>query len=171
MNMQVLTLNKPNITNFSSERNKLMENVESQWILFLDKDESISNSQFPISNQFSSYQFLRKNFFLGKYIGNDILIRLVKKGTGKWVRAVHEIWQPKKTHLVGVIKDSFIIHNTADSLSNYINKINNYSTLHAKANFDEGKKATLFKIIFFPIVKFIITLIKSRNIVIVIMEL
>lgn len=170
MNMQVLTLNKPNITNFSLERNKLMQSVDDQWILFLDKDESISNSQFPISNQFSSYQFLRKNFFLGKYVGNDILIRLVKKGTGKWVRDVHEIWQSKKTNLVGVMKNSFIIHNTADNLTDYLNKINNYSTLHAKANFDEGKKATLFKIIFFPIVKFIVTLVKSKNIVFSIMQ-
>jgi hypothetical protein len=170
MNMRVLTLNKPNITNFSSERNKLMESVDDQWILFLDKDESISNSQFPISNQFSSYQFSRKNFFLGKYIGNDILIRLVKKGTGKWVRAVHEVWEPNNSHLVGVVKNNFIIHNTSDNLSDYLNKINNYSTLHAKANFDEGKKATLFKIIFYPIFKFVVTLVKSKNIVFSIMQ-
>lgn len=170
MNMNTLTLNKPNITNYSRERNKLMHSVDDQWILFLDKDETISNSQFPISNQFSCYQFSRKNFFLGNYVGNDIIIRLVKKGTGKWVRAVHEIWQPNKLQKVGIIKNSFIIHNTADNLSDYLNKINNYSTLHAKANFEEGKKATLIKIIFFPIFKFIVTLVKSKNIVFSIMQ-
>lgn len=170
--MQVLTLNKPNITNFSLERNKLMQSVDDQWILFLDKDETISKSlnQSFIKSNNEAYYIYRKNYFLGKSVGTDKIIRLVKKGTGKWVRAVHEFWKPNKSHLVGVMKNNFIIHNTADNLTGYLNKINNYSTLHAKANFDEGKRTTLFKIIFFPIFKFIVTLVKSKNIVFSIMQ-
>jgi len=168
--LNILQLNKPNISDFASERNKLLEESKSDWNLFLDSDESISNFQFPISSEFSSYQFARKTYFLGKLIGIDYPTRLVKKGTGKWVRAVHEVWLPKKSHLVGVMSDNYIIHNTADNLTDYLKKMNYYSDLHAEANLKEGKKSSLFKIIFFPIGKFFINLIKSKHIVFSIMQ-
>jgi hypothetical protein len=168
--MKTIVLNKPNITDFASERNDLLEKSNTDWVLFLDSDETISNFQFPISNQFSNYQFSRKNYFLGQYVGTDKIIRLVKKGTGKFVREVHEVWLPKKSHLRGVMFDTYIIHNTADSLKDYVDKINNYSTLHAKANLKEGKRSTIFKIIFFPIGKFFVTLIKSKHFVFSIMQ-
>lgn len=172
MNMQVLTLNKPNIKDFAKERNELLSKSKSDWNLFLDTDEKLSK---PLTQLFSesvneAYYIYRKNYFLGQYVGNDKIIRLVKKGTGRWVRIVHEFWQPKNIKKIGKIKNNYIIHNTAGTLGEYINKINNYSTLHAKANFDEGKKATLFKIIFYPIFKFIVTLVKSKNIVFSIMQ-
>ncbi len=176
--LNILQLNKPNITDFGHERNELLDKSKSEWNLFLDSDESISNHnvassayfQFPISNEFSSYQLPRKTYFLGKLIGIDYPTRLVRKGTGKWVRAVHEVWLPKKSHLAGVMFDNYIIHNTANNLSDYLLKINNYSTLHAKANLDEGKRSNLFKIIFFPIGKFAVTLVKSKHVVFSIMQ-
>ena len=119
----------------------------------------------------------RKNFFLGQYVGSDKIVRLVKKGTGKWQRAVHETWTPNKTLLPAGRQDSrcgilnsVIIHNTADNLTDYLAKIDNYSTIHAKANFDEEKTSNLFKIIFFPIAKFVVTFVKSKNVVFSIMQ-
>ena len=66
--------------------------------------------------------------------------------------------------------DNYIIHNTAVNLATYVNKINNYSTLHARANLKEGKKSNLLKIIFFPMAKFIVTYLRSRHIVFSIMQ-
>ena len=175
--MKILILNKPNITDFASARNDLLRNSKSEWNLFLDDDESISNFQFLISNKFSNYQLIRKNYFLGQYVGTDKIIRLVKKGTGRWQRAVHETWIPNKTPLPAGRQDSrcgilnsVIIHNTADNLTDYLAKIDNYSTIHAKANFDEEKTSNLFKIIFFPIAKFVVTFVKSKNVVFSIMQ-
>ena len=177
MTMKILILNKPNITDFASARNDLLRNSKSEWNLFLDDDESISNFQFLISNKFSNYQLIRKNYFLGQYVGTDKIIRLVKKGTGRWQRAVHETWIPNKTLLPAGRQDSrcgilnsVIIHNTADNLTDYLAKIDNYSTIHAKANFDEEKTSNLFKIIFFPIAKFVVTFVKSKNVVFSIMQ-
>lgn len=172
--ISILTLNKSNITDFAHERNELLKKSKSEWNLFLDKDEKITqvNQLFSDSlNQYkTAYYLFRKNYFLGQYVGTDKIIRLVKKGTGKWVRVVHEVWLPKKSHLVGVMDDNFIIHNTANNLSDYLLKINNYSTLHAKANFDEGKRSNLFKIIVFPIGKFFLTFLTSRHVVFSIMQ-
>ena len=171
MNMQVLTLNKPNIKDFAKERNELLSKSKSDWNLFLDSDEKLSKPlQLYSESDNESYYIYRKNYFLGEYVGTDKIIRLVKKDTGKWVRAIHEVWIPKNLNKVGVIKGRVIVHNTATSLSTYIDKMNNYSNIHPVENWKEGKKATLFKIIFFPTAKFVITLIKSKNIVFSIMQ-
>ncbi len=172
MNMNTLTLNKTNITDFAKERNELLKKSKSEWNLFLDNDETITN---PINQLFSktindAYYIYRKNYFLGKYVGTDKIIRLVKKGTGKWMRGVHEVWVPNDLLRVGVINDSFITHNTASNLALYLEKVNYYSTLHAKANFNEGKRSSIFKIIFYPIAKFIFTFVKSRHVVFSIMQ-
>ncbi len=172
MNMQVLTLNKPVIKDFAKERNELLLSSKSDWNLFLDSDETFPKSlnQSFIKSENEAYYIYRKNYFLGKYVGTDKIIRLVKKGTGRWYRAIHEVWIPNDSRRVGIIKESVIVHNTATSLSMYINKMNRYSNIHPVENWKEGKKATLFKIIFYPIFKFIVTLVKSKNIVFSIMQ-
>lgn len=164
--LNILTLNKSNITDFAKERNELLKNSKTEWNLFLDSDEKLSKPINNISNKYNGYYLKRKNYFLGQYVGMDKIIRLVKKGTGKWIRTVHEVWQPNKSHSrCGMLNSPVIIHNTADNLKDYLNKINKYSDLHAKANLLENKKSSLFKIIFFPVGKFIITLIKSKHVV------
>jgi len=168
--LSILILNKPNITDFASVRNDLLAKSKSDWNLFLDSDEKLSAPIKNISENYDGYVLKRRNYFLGQYVGTDKIIRLVRKGTGKWERIVHEIWVSKTSHPAGVMFDTYIIHNTADSLKDYVDKINNYSTLHAKANLKEGKRSTLLKIIFFPIAKFIVTLIKSKHFVFSIMQ-
>lgn len=168
--LSILTLNKPNITDFAKERNDLLEKSKSDWNLFLDNDEKLSKPISNISDKYDGYILKRRNYFLGQYVGTDKIIRLVKKNTGKFVRTVHEIWFPKTSHPAGVMLSPTIIHNTADSLSKYLDKINNYSTLHATANLKENKKSSLFKIVFFPIAKFFVTFIKSRHLVFSIMQ-
>jgi len=170
MTMKILTLNKPNIIDFAKERNNLLNKSKSDWNLFLDSDEKLSKPAFNISDKYDYYFFYRKNYFLKNYVGTDRLVRLVKKGTGEWKRIVHEKWVPKKISRVGGMYKSYIIHDTADKLADYISKINNYSTLHAKANFLEGKRSSLCKIVLFPIGKFILTFVISRNVVFSIMQ-
>ncbi len=171
MTMKILTLNKKGITDFALERNKLLNKADkSEWLLFLDTDEKLAKPISILSDKYKIYKLIRKNYFLGQYVGTDKIIRLVKKGTGEWERAVHETFIPFYGQKVGLLKDNFIIHNTADNLWGYIHKINFYSTLHAKENLREGKKSSITKIIFFSIGKFIVTLIKSRNIVFSIMQ-
>lgn len=188
--LNILTINKPNITDFAKERNILLNNSKNEWNLFLDRDEKLNNENVSLrgakgdaaiknnrllhfvrnDTKYESFYIKRKNYFLGQDVGTDKIIRLVKKGTGKWMRAVHEVWVPNDNSKVGNIDDIYIIHDTAANLTDYINKMNNYSSLHAKENLKEGKKSSLFKIIFFPVQKFLVTYIKSKNIVFSIMQ-
>lgn len=172
--LSVIVLNKPEITDFTKERNELLKKAKTDWVLFLDSDEKLSKPITNISDKYDKqslslrdgYVLKRKNYFLGQYVGSDDIVRLGKKKFVTWERPVHEVWNIKN---IGRL-DSYIIHNTADNLSDYLKKINHYSDLHAKANLNEGKKSSMFKIILFPIAKFFVTFFKSKNIVFSIMQ-
>lgn len=172
MNITTLTLNKKGITDFAKERNLLMKKAKTEWVLFLDHDEQLNKpiDTKKLNGYFKGFYINRKNYFLSHFVGQDKLLRLGKKSAGKWKRLVHETWEINKVHIGSVLRDTFIIHNTANNLSDYLKKINYYSDLHALANKKEGKKSNLFKIMFFPIAKFIITLVKSKNVVFSIMQ-
>lgn len=164
-----LTLNKDNITDFSFERNSLLSKVKkNHWIFFLDSDEKLIGKLGLIPDTFAAYKLIRKNYFLDQYVGKEEIIRIIKKGSGSWERAVHETW--RTNHKVGAIRDCFIYHNTASNLKTYLKKLNKYSDIHAIENRKEGKTSNISKIVIFPIGKFFINLFRSQNIVFSIMQ-
>lgn len=167
LKIETLTLSKPGITDFAFERNRLLKSSKSKWILFLDTDENIpENLKEELNNldpkDFNGFYIKRKIIFLGKEIGKDKVLRLGKKGTGKWIRKVHETWSIKGKK--GVLKN-YIIHNTAYNLHSYIEKMNKYSNLHAIENKREDKRANIFKMIFYPKAKFIYNIFSGRGLV------
>ncbi len=164
-----ITLNKKGITDFAKERNILLKNTKSDWVFFVDLDEVVSKKlKSEISNLnldktlFSGFYVNRKIVFLGKTIGEDKILRLAKKDSGIWKRAVHETWDVKDR--VGYL-NNYLIHNTAINLHDYILKINSYAKLHASENLKEGKRSTIFKIVFFPFIKFIQNFVYGRGFV------
>jgi len=176
--IEYITLNEPNIRDFSQARNRLLNNSKANWIFFVDTDEVISEklkteiNESIQNSKFDAFKIKRKTFFLGKPIGIDYPIRLIKKGSGTWKRAVHEEFHfhPRGGSLRSGQLDNFLIHNTAADLRSYINKINRYSTMHAKENIKEGKKTNLLKIIVYPGLKFIQTFLDSKNFVFSLMQ-
>lgn len=166
-NPEIIILNKPKITDFAFERNELLKSARNEWVLFIDTDEKISKELEgeishldPGSN--NGFFIKRKIIFLGKEIGEDKVLRLGKKNAGKWMRSVHETWEIEGK--VGTLKN-YIIHNTAGNIHEYIEKINLYSDMHAKANMKEGKHPNLFKIIFYPKLKLLQNLFSGRGFV------
>lgn len=166
MKYSIITLNQKNIEDFAKTRNTLLKKARTDWVLFLDSDEKLSDGlkkeieDLDLEN-FKGFYVKRKNFFLGREAGTDKILRLGNKKAGKWYRQVHETWKIKgKT---GELKNP-IIHNTADSISEMITKINLYSSLHAVANKKEGKKTNTLKIIIYPKLKFIQSLLMGRGV-------
>lgn len=166
---EILTLKKPGITDFAAERNELLAKTKSDWVLFLDTDEKATpgllreiTDTIAKRSGVDGYYIRRKIYFLNKYVGQDKVLRLAKKNAGKWKRAVHEIWDVGQN--TGYLKN-FIIHNTADNLHSYIDKINCYSDLHARENIKEGKKVAIWKIILYPIAKFFQNIFYGRGFV------
>lgn len=170
-NIEVITLNKPGITDFAKERNNLLQKSKAEWVFFVDSDETVSkdlekeiddllNSKF-IGN-YNGFYVYRKNYFLGQYSGTDKILRLGRKGTGSWRRRVHETWEIKGN--IGQLTNP-LLHNTAKNLHEFISKIDYYSTLHAEENLKNGKRSNIIKIIFFPVFKFIQSIILGRGFV------
>jgi hypothetical protein len=164
---QTITLKKKSVTDFAESRNRLLAKAKSRWVLFLDTDEKLSRQLVTeISNLdpdgYNGFYIRRKIVFLGEEIGEDKVLRLAKKNSGQWVRKVHEVWQIKGK--VGVLKN-YIIHITATNLFGYIGKMNNYSSIHAAENLSEGKHSNLFKIIFYPKIKFVQNILQGRGLI------
>lgn len=170
--LEIITLNKPEITDFAKERNHLLNKSKADWLFFLDTDEVISPElhveiEQSINGPENGYYVFRKNYLLGKYVGTDKILRLGKKGSGKWERSVHEVWIVKGK--VGQLKNP-LVHNTAKNLHEYIDKINFYSTLHARENLDSGKRSNIFRILVYPPTKFFQSLIMGRGFVISVLQ-
>ncbi|GAB4027362.1 MAG: hypothetical protein Fur0011_5220 [Candidatus Microgenomates bacterium] len=165
-NLTVLTLNTPNIKDFSAERNKLLSQAKTDWVLFVDSDETVSpdlekeiKSQIesPKSWYYSAYQIKRLDNFLGLPLkhgetGNAMFVRLAKKEWGSWQGVVHEKWVGKG--LVGTLK-SPLFHTPHQTLSSFVDKINKYSSLAAQERYDRGVRSGFTQIIFYPIAKFV----------------
>lgn len=166
--VQLVTLKKDNISDFAKERNSLLQKAKTDWVFFLDSDEemtSVLNKEIlaKIQNQkYNGFYIRRKNYFLGKFIGTDKILRLGRKGKGRWRRKVHEIWEIEGN--AGEL-DNPIIHNSYKDLHEAVAKINLYSSLHAEANMEEGKRSNLCKIIFYPPAKFIQSFLVGRGFV------
>lgn len=165
LKIETLTLNEPNVIDFAGARNKLLQKAKEDWVLFVDTDETVSESlKKELGNldpkDFKGFYIKRKIIFLNKEIGEDKVLRLGKKGSGKWGRKVHETWNIQGK--VGTLKN-YLIHNTSGDLKSYIEKMNKYSDLHAMENMNEGKKANIFKIIAYPKAKFIQNIFAGRG--------
>lgn len=150
---------------FSSQRNFGLEKAKGDWVLFLDSDEVISKRlQNEIIQKISNplianvgYFLKRVDIFWGKEIrhgetGSVRLLRLAKKKAGSWERKVHEIWRVKGE--VGGLNNP-LFHYPHKNVKEFLSDVNYFSTLHARANMEEGKKSNIFKIIFWPSAKFL----------------
>jgi len=148
--------------NFAQQHNFGLGKAKGEWVLFLDADERVSlglakeiKEKIKLS-KLNGFYLKRQEFFGGKALkhGETIhcLLRLAKKGKGEWQREVHETWEIKGE--IGKLKNP-LLHYSHPTLSEFIEHINNFSTLHARVLLKEGVKPSLFRIIANPLGKFI----------------
>lgn len=149
---------------FAAQRNFGLEKAKGDWVLFIDADERVATSlreevikllSYKVT-RYSGFYLKRRDFMWGRELkhgetGNVRLLRLAKKDSGRWGRAIHETWEVKGR--VGELKNS-LLHYPHQTLKEFIADIDWMSTLHAQENKKEGKRSNLFKIIFFPKLKF-----------------
>jgi len=153
---------------FATQRNFALSKAEGKWVLFVDADEvvtrELSNEITQCVNDpvlpFSGFLIRRTDEMWGRKIlygecGTIALLRLIRKGSGKWIRPVHEIYvSADKREKVYQLKNS-LMHYPHKTLSEFIADTDRMSTLHAQANEKEGKRSSILKIIFWPPLKFI----------------
>ena len=127
---------------YGSQKNSVLEKCKGEWILLIDADEVISqqlkekiksiiNSDNPSNDV---YKIKLRNIAFKKEIRfggwDDYVIRLWKNGKVKISdREVHEQYQTNSK--IGKINE-MIIHYTYDSIEEFLEKLNRYTSQSAK---------------------------------------
>ncbi len=148
---------------FAAQRNFGLEKVMGEWVLFVDADERISPDlkkeimETIKKINVNGFYLKRHDFFGGRWLkhgetANVRLLRLGRRGKGKFERKVHETWEIKGE--IGELKNP-LLHYPHQTLSDFIDHVNFHSTLHAEALEKEDVKPSLWRIIFYPKAKFI----------------
>lgn len=142
------------------------------WILLLAPDERLSSTLATQIRQIlvaeyvaAAYRLPFKDYIFGKWIqytgwqGNrEIgLIRLFKRDKVRWREEVHttpEIDGPVSAIRYDPAMDNAIIHLNYATVSQFIEKLNRYTSAEAEKRFGEGKTFAWYKLLYHPIVEF-----------------
>lgn len=148
---------------FSNQRNFGLSKTSGDWVLFLDADEVVNDElkdsilKNTKNSEYDGFWLKREDFFLGRKmkhgdLGNVWLARVVKKNKGLWKGDVHE-----KLNIHGFVgrTKGHIDHSSHENITEFIEKINLYSTLRAKELSGKGETTSLISIVLFPTLKFI----------------
>jgi len=129
---------------YSKPRNMGAKAASAEWLFYLDADERSSPElkreiEKAIKNSsFSAFTLPRQNIFLGHPMRHggwwpDRVLRLIKKSQLKgWFGNLHE--QPGITGKIGALENP-LTHLTHRSLSEMLNKTNEWSALEAELLF------------------------------------
>lgn len=149
---------------FAGQRNYGLEKAAGDWVLFVDADERITpelseeiTQKIGIPKNCAGFYIKRKDFIFGKWLnhgetGNIKLLRLAKKKAGEWQRLVHEVWQIGGK--AGELQNP-LLHYPHQTVREFLEDINFYTSLNAKAFYDEGLKVSAWQIIVYPAAKFL----------------
>lgn len=153
------------MVNFSDQRNFSLEKAKGDWVLFIDADERISQALWyeimqyindPFEN-FNGFFLKRVDLMWGKELkygesGTLKLLRLAKKGSGKWTGTVHEKWNISgRTETLC----NPLYHYPHQTVGDFLKEINHYTDLRAKELYDRGTKTNWLPILLYPKAKFI----------------
>lgn len=154
--------------NFSNQKNYAISSATSDWVLFLDGDERVTQKlRLEIlsvikSDKHSGYKISFPHFYMNRFLYHkvDRVVRLVKNKNIKFTGDVHE-----KLHVdgsIGTLKN-FMIHYTYKGLFHLLEKKDSYAWFQANTSFKKGKKATYFHLIFKPFYRFFSSYILKRG--------
>lgn len=149
--------------NFASQRNFALSMANTDWVLFIDDDEFLTQSLVhEIHNAISSkdaagFRLRRIDSFYNQPLrfgesGKTYLLRLAKANAGSWKRSVHETWQVKGK-IIDLINP--IDHKRSDLTSGFIQRMAFYSPIDSLSLNQEGKKFSYYRLLFYPFGKFI----------------
>lgn len=134
---------------FSEWRNEGAKMAKSNWLLYVDTDEEVTNDlkneiESTINNfKFtkSAYAVPRKNKLLGHFMRwggwyPDYVVRLIRKSSLKgWFGELHE--QPLINGEIGHLKND-LLHDSHRSISEMVEKTNKWSEIEAKLLYESG---------------------------------
>lgn len=149
-------------------RNFGISKAQGEWILVIDPDEAIPPQlgarlrKLADGEAESDYYLIsRKNVVFGKWLKHsrwwpDYNVRFFKKGKVKWGSAIHQppITTGKGTE-IPARREYAIIHHHYTTLSQYLTRLDRYTTIQAKEKKDQGYVFDWSDIIHKPFSEFI----------------
>lgn len=152
---------------YAKQKNFATEKATQNWILSLDADEELTpelkESILAVKNiaKHDVYKMPRLTNYCGKWIRHcgwypDYQTRLYDRTKGTWQnKKVHEFWKANDDKaIMGVLKGD-LLHYSFDSIESHKNKIEKYTELAAQAAVEQGRSASILKVIFSPVWHFI----------------
>ena len=150
---------------YGNQKNWGNEQAAYDYILSLDADERLSDGlkeailDIKKKWQYDVYSFTRLLYFHGRILKHtlypDRQLRLFDRRKTRWNEdLVHEkIITGQGVSLKHINK--YIIHCSEENIHELFETLNNYSSLSARYNLELGKKPSIFKLIFSPMISFI----------------
>jgi glycosyltransferase involved in cell wall biosynthesis len=149
---------------FGPQKQFAVESAAHDWVLCLDADERVSDAlRVAVQRELaapraSAYAMARCNRFLGRWLRHgegypDWSTRLFHRGHARWSDdPVHE-----KVLGDGPVArlDGDLMHESAETLSRYLDKQNRYTTLAAERMASEGRQAGALQLVASPVFRFI----------------
>lgn len=148
-------------------RNFAISKATNPWILILDADEEVPSKLIAKINQMLKdpkadyFRIPRKNIIFGKWMKHsrwwpDHNIRLFKKGKVSWNEIIHTVPMTQGVGQDIEAKEEFaIIHHNYDTIEQYLERMNRYSTQHAALKIKDGYKFSWKEVILKPANEFL----------------
>ncbi len=145
---------------YSKKRNELMKKSSTDWIFFVDTDETYDQHLIDeiasLPEEGSLYLIPRVDLLDGTKLnfgesGHQYLTRLVNRKKGQWVRPVHEVFVAKVT---GKLKH-VIYHHKNQFVTEHLSKISLYGHTDGLCLNKEGKTFSYLRLLFYPKLKFL----------------
>jgi glycosyltransferase involved in cell wall biosynthesis len=149
---------------FGRQKQHAVSIAKNDWVLCLDVDERVSE---PLahsiraafgSRRYHAYRMARRNRFLGAWLGHgegypDWSLRLFHRAYASWSNdEVHEA--VLTTAEVGRL-DGDLLHDSAEDIATYLAKQNRYTSLHAQALYNQGVRASHWRLLASPLARFL----------------
>jgi len=151
---------------YTAQKNFAAEAAAYDWIFSLDADERVSDElalalaelKRTEDSNFAGFEVNRRSFYLGRWIKHsgwnpDYKIRLYDRRRARWTGDfVHETLAVE-----GSIKrlNGDLLHYTVRNASEHHLRMDRYTTLAAEKSYREGKRASVFSLLFSPAMVFV----------------
>lgn len=148
---------------FAAQRNFALEQVATEWVLYLDADERMNDELAEAVKEAAEdskevmYRLIRRNSAFGrefKYgvLSPDSVVRMFPKDKVKWQDKVHE--RPVG-YLPTITLKGFLKHYTYNDFGQYLAKMNTYAMIGAQNYYAKNKKVGVLKdLVFRPFFAF-----------------
>lgn len=157
---------------FDRQKNFGLELATGRWILSLDADEVVSPALCEEllatlatdGDAHDGFALRRENYLCRRLIlhawGRDALVRLVRRGCGRFHGAVHE-----KLRVDGPVAELSqpLLHFNSDSLQEYIGKNQRYIALEAQRRYQRGERFSIPRALLSPLQVFLFRYVRLRG--------